>query len=221
MFDSITSKGTSLTNADLEDFSESVLNSALKVEESSITHAFSVKFDLKSGTFDFIPQLPVSFSIDGNLAQKIQQIMAGALYPVLTLLPMNGPVFTRENSSRLSSMRGLRFYFKLGIAKRLFYHKLSDIKAVKKGNSWHIPLMAGYDYVLNTSSAPHFGIEGKSGAGKTVLELSLIQGIWSIPNSHLVICDPKLDLHLYQFANSHERVNYLTPAVNDNPSVFF
>ncbi|MCC4361793.1 hypothetical protein LMB51_02760, partial [Limosilactobacillus reuteri] len=34
------------------------------------------------------------------------------------------------------------------------------------------------------------------------------------------ICDPKLDLHLYQFANSHERVNYLTPAVNDNPSVF-
>ncbi|WP_283586951.1 hypothetical protein [Limosilactobacillus vaginalis] len=200
---------------------ESCLNSALSLNgESTLTNSFQIKFT--DHYFDFIPYLPSTYALSGELAANIEMIATSALYPFFTVFPSNGPQYVRTGSNSFANARALRFFLKKGVYERLMFDRLSQVKPFMGNNgSWLFRLMRGYNYSPFKGSGM-IGISGQSGSGKTILSLYLLQNFISLPDNlkaDLTIVDPKLDANLFSFARSHS-INYLTPGSDQNATSF-
>lgn len=210
-----------MSNDEISIYLESCLNGALNLNgETTLTNSFKIKFT--EHYFDFIPYLPSSYVVSGDLAAQIEQIAMSVLYPFYTVFSANGPQFVRTESKNLANARALRFYLKKGVYERLHFERLSEVQPFQGNNgSWLFRLMKGYNYNPFKGSGM-IGISGQSGSGKTIFSLYLLENFISLPESlkaDLIIVDPKLDSNLYFFAKQNE-VTYLTPGAGQNSTSF-
>lgn len=208
------------TDGELANYTKSVLDTALPIEETSLSHSFDVQVDQDDGYLDFIPMLPTGYALDSEFCKHLQHILVGALYPYFNVFASPAPNFKPTGSDRLNDARSLRIYFRKGLYHRLRFDKLSDCTA-KTNDGYHyvIPLMDGYDYRISTDDVNHLGIMGASGQGKTMLLLYFAQCFLTM-NAQLILIDPKLDTSLYQFAQRNSGIKYYNPSAGDNTSVF-
>lgn len=208
------------TNNEIAEFAKSVLDTALPIEETSLSHSFDVVVSQEQGYLDFIPMLPTSYSLDSEFCKRLQHALVGALYPYFNVFASPAPNFKPTGSNRLNDARSLRIYFRKGLYHRLKFVKLSDCVA-KTNDGYHyvIPLMNGYNYRISTDDVGHIGLTGGSGNGKTMLLLYFAQCFLTM-NAKLIMIDPKLDTALYQFSQKHPEVKYFNPSAGDNTSVF-
>lgn len=210
-----------MSNDEISTYLESCLNGALNLNgETTLTNSFKIKFT--EHYFDFIPYLPSSYVVSGDLAAQIEQISMSVLYPFYTVFPANGPQFVRTKSENLADARALRFYLKKGVYERLHFENFSDVRPFQGNNGkWLFRLMKGYNYDPFRGSGM-IGISGQSGSGKTIFSLYLLKNLVGLPQelrTNLTIVDPKLDSHLFHFAHSYN-VSYLTPGVGQNSTAF-
>lgn len=208
------------SDAEMSNYVKTVLDTALPIEETSLSHSFDIKFNQAKGYLDFVPMLPTSYSLDLDFCKRLQHVLVGALYPYFNVFASPAPNFKATGSNRLNDARALRIYFRKGLYHRLRFDKLSDC-AAKTNDGYHysIPLMNGYNYRISTADVCHLGIMGGSGQGKTMLLLYFAQCFLTM-NAQLTIIDPKLDTSLYQFAKKRPKITYLNPSAGDNTSVF-
>lgn len=198
-----------LTDKSASEKAMGLLDSALSVGESSVTHAYKVVFHLQKGFCDVIFNRPTTFLLDDVLNQKVLTIFSAGFFPYLTFFPLSAPEMVATGSNDFATAMAFRYRFKVGIFKRLKFDRLSDVKI--KG--WTIPLMNGYDFDLFASSGM-VALSGPSGSGKTSFALYLLQAVYSA-GAELMIVDPKLDNSLYRFAEKR-KVSYVTPGDNSN-----
>lgn len=200
-----------LSNSNLADKARRMLDSALKIDESSANHAYSVDFHLENGYFDVIFNVPTSFPIDSDLNKQIQKILIGGFYPLLLIYSNSAPEFIATGSGDFSTARGLRFWFKVGQFSRLHFKNLSQPKM--EGSK--IKLMVGYDFDLYGASGM-VALSGASGNGKTALLCYLLASVLNSKHGATVrIIDPKLDPALHNFAVDRH-LDYVSPSSNMN-----
>lgn len=210
-----------MSNDEISTYLESCLNGALNLNgETTLTNSFKIKFT--EHYFDFIPYLPSSYVVSGDLATQIEQIAMSVLYPFYTVFSSNGPQFVKTGDKNLANARALRFYLKKGVYERLNFKKLSDVQPfLGNDNKWLFRLMKGYNYNPFKGSGM-IGISGQSGSGKTIFSLYLLKNFISLPENlkvDLTIIDPKLDSNLYYFAEQNS-VTYLTPGAGQNSTAY-
>ncbi|MQB69410.1 hypothetical protein [Limosilactobacillus reuteri] len=205
-----------LTSTFISEKSRRSLDSALNVNGSSASHAYSVSTTLQGdkGFVDVVINVPAVFSIDSELNSEILRILTGNWFPFLSFY-QSGPRFIATGTNDFSNGRALRFYFKVGQYHRLTFDTLKDVHMYKST----VPIMEGLNFsLLNTSG--HVAISGTSGNGKSAFLEYLISTVWnSFGNkASITVVDPKLDLGLYKF--SHDTgIRYISP--NSNHSDFF
>ena len=191
---------TSATSADvvkfgknkyeLEQFILRNLNNALNInDESSYLNSFDIKVLSNDTGFLFIPNLPVSYSIDAKLYFEIYAICSGILYPFKTLLSQNNAYFISYDTTNENQARAFFFPWVDGVPSRL---KIGNLHTFikEKVSKEHIPIMDN-NVAIDMTKVVHLAISGSSGSGKTHFVQYLIYCLKSITNQ--IICiDPKL-----------------------------
>lgn len=200
-----------LSNSNLSDKARRMLDSALKVDETSASHAYDVVFNLQQKYFDVVFNVPTSFALDSKLNDEIQKILIGGFYPLLLVYANSAPEFVETHSQDFFTARALRYHFRIGQFHRLQFDSLSQPKM--QGSKIH--LMDGFDFDLYESSGM-VALSGQSGNGKTALLCYLLASILnSKPDAIVKIIDPKLDYSLFNFAQKRH-LDYVSPAGNMN-----
>ncbi|MEW6857697.1 cell division protein FtsK [Streptococcus iniae] len=171
------------------------LNNALDINnESSYLNSFEIKILSNDSGFLFIPNLPVSYSIDTKLHFDLFAICSGILYPFKTLLPQNNAYFVSYDTTNPNLGRAFFFPWIDGVPTRLKIDNLGTFIEQDIAEN-HIPIMAnGINIDMNT--VVHVAISGSSGSGKTHFVRYLIYCLKSFTNQILCV-DPKLsDIYL-------------------------
>lgn len=171
------------------------LNNALDINnESSYLNSFEIKILSNDSGFLFIPNLPVSYSIDTKLYFDLFAICSGILYPFKTLLPQNNAYFVSYDTTNPNLGRAFFFPWIDGVPTRLKIDNLGTFIEQDIAEN-HIPIMAnGINIDMNT--VVHVAISGSSGSGKTHFVRYLIYCLKSFTNQILCV-DPKLsDIYL-------------------------
>lgn len=196
---------TSATSADVVEFGKNKyelaqfilrnLNNALNInDESSYLNSFNIKILSNDKGFLFIPNLPVSYSIDAKLYFELYAICSGILYPFKTLLAQNNAYFVSYDTTNENQARAFFFPWVDGVPSRL---KIGNLHTFikEKVTEKHIPIMSN-NVAIDMTKVVHVAISGSSGAGKTHFVKYLIHCLKSITNQ--IICiDPKLsDIYL-------------------------
>lgn len=181
---------------ELEQFILRNLNNSLDINnESSYLGSFNIKVASNDSGFFYIPNLPVSYSLDSQLYFKISAICAGILYPFKTLLPQNNAFFIPYDTTNENQARAFFFPWLDGIPNRL---KIDNLESFIKQNVSEnaLPVMANNICNISMKSVTHLAVSGASGTGKTHFLRYLISCIKSFTNQ--IICvDPKLsDIYL-------------------------
>lgn len=169
------------------------LNNALDINnESSYLNSFTIKVLSNDTGFLFIPNLPVSYSLDAKLYFLIFAICAGILYPYKTLLPQNNAYFMPYDTDNPNQARALMFPWLDGVPTRL---KIEDFNRFvnEHVSDTCIPLMANgvRGINLNMNTVVHLAISGASGSGKSHFVRYLILCLKKVTNQ-IVCVDPKL-----------------------------
>lgn len=201
------------------------LNNALDInDESSYLNSFDIKVLSNDSGMLFIPNLPVSYSINAQLYFNLYAICAGILYPFKTLLPQNNAYFVPYDSDNPNQARAFFFPWLDGVPSRL---QIQDInRFINEHVSENcIPLMAnGVNGInLDMNKVVHLAISGASGTGKSHFVRYLILCLKKLTNQ--IICiDPKLsdvyllgkELDLKVFAPTHgSNLNSFITEVNE------
>lgn len=174
----------------LEGFLLQNLNNALEINgETSYTNSFMIQKARNDLGFIYIPNLPVSYALDGKLYFKIASIAAGVLYPYKTLLSQNNAYFIPLNMDDPNTARALFFPWIDGIPTR---HKIDDIEAFIKENVSQqcIPIMKN-NISLNMDDIVHMAVSGSSGSGKSFFVEYLIRSLYSFTKD-ITLIDPKM-----------------------------
>ena len=96
------------------------LNNALDINnESSYLNSFEIKVLSNDSGFLFIPNLPVSYAIDGKLYFELFAICSGILYPYKTLLPQHNAYFVPYDTNNPNLGRAFFFPWLDGVPTRL------------------------------------------------------------------------------------------------------
>lgn len=182
----------------LEQFILRNLNNALDInDESSYLNSFDIKVLSNDNGMLFIPNLPVSYSINNQLYFNLYAICAGILYPYKTLLPQNNAYFVPYDTDNPNQARAFFFPWMDGVPSRL---QIQDINRFinERVSDNCIPLMAnGVNGInLDMNNVVHLAISGASGSGKSHFVRYLILCLKKFTNQ--IICiDPKLsDIYL-------------------------
>lgn len=174
------------------------LNNALDINnESSYLNSFTIKVLSNDTGFLFIPNLPVSYSLDAKLYFLIFSICAGILYPYKTLLPQNNAYFTPYDTDNPNQARAFFFPWLDGVPTRLKIKNINSFVNEQISDS-HIPLMAnGKNGInLNMNTVIHVAISGASGSGKSNFVRYLMLCLKKTTGK-IVCVDPKLsDIYL-------------------------
>ena len=196
---------TSATSADVVEFGNNKyelaqfilrnLNNALNInDESSYLNSFDIKVLSNDKGFLFIPNLPVSYSIDAKLYFELYAICSGILYPFKTLLAQNNAYFVSYDTKNENQARAFFFPWIDGVPNRL---KIGNLQTFikEKVSEKHIPIMSK-NIAIDMTKVVHVAISGSSGSGKTHFVQYLIYCLKSITNQ-IVCIDPKLsDIYL-------------------------
>lgn len=181
---------------ELEQFILRNLNNALDINnESSYLGSFNIKVASNDSGFFYIPNLPVSYSLDSQLYFKISAICAGIVYPYKTLLPQNNTYFVSYDTTNPNLARAFFFPWLDGIPTRLKIDNLESF--IKKNVSENtLPVMANNICNISMKTITSLAVSGPSGSGKTHFLRYLITCLKSFTNQ--IICvDPKLsDIYL-------------------------
>ena len=198
-------QATSATSADVVEFGKNKfeleqfilrnLNNALNInDESSYLNSFDIKVASNDSGVFFIPNLPVSYSLNKKLYFDILAICSGILYPFKTLLAQNNAFFVAYDTKNENQARAFFFPWIDGIPKRL---KIGNLQTFikEKVSEKHIPIMSN-TVSIDMTKVVHLAISGSSGSGKTHFVQYLIHCLKSITNQ--IICiDPKIsDIYL-------------------------
>ena len=143
---------TSATSADVVEFGNNKyelaqfilrnLNNALNInDESSYLNSFDIKVLSNDKGFLFIPNLPVSYSIDAKLYFELYAICSGILYPFKTLLAQNNAYFVSYDTKNENQARAFFFPWIDGVPNRL---KIGNLQTFikEKVSEKHIPIMS-------------------------------------------------------------------------------
>lgn len=196
-----------------------MLDAALDVSSTSVTHSYKVIVNLKREYLDIVFSIPVSFMINKELNSQILQILTPSLAGRLTIFPNHGPEIVV-----LNGFPAMRFHFKRGTYRRLVFNSLDDVHA-KDGV---IEFMESYSF--DTKGLANSIWSGQSGLGKTTAMLTAISALTNgvdklgnpIPDSEkpeITVIDPKMDLQLYSFCK-RKKLGYISPASSDNLNLF-
>ena len=179
----------------LEQFLLRNINNALDINnESSYLNSFEIRVLSNDTGFLFVFNLPVSYSIDAKLYERIYAICAGILYPYKTLLPQNNAYFVQYDPDNPNQARAFFFPWVDGVPTRL---KIKELNTFINQNvsEYHLPIMAN-GVNIDMSKVTHIAISGASGSGKTHFLRYLIYCLKAV-NSTIICVDPKLsDIYL-------------------------
>lgn len=175
---------------DLCTFIQRNLNNALDVNgETSYTNSFLIRLAGNDLGFLYIPNLPVSYSLDGDLYQKIYEICAGILYPYKTLLPQSNAYFVPYDDGDPNMARALFFPWVDDIPRRLLIDDIEQYVQTAVTRQ-ALPIMAN-GVSLNLDNIVHLAISGSSGSGKSKFTEYLVRCLTKT-DCQMVLVDPKL-----------------------------
>ena len=167
------------------------LNNALDVNgETSYTNSFMIRLAGNDRGFLYLPNLPVSYSLDNHLYMKIYAICSGILYPYKTLLPQTNAYFVPYDPEEPNLARALFFPWVDGIPERLMIENIDQFIATEVTSN-RIPIMAN-KVNLNMDNIVHLAVSGSSGSGKSKFTEYLIRCLNADSATHLLLVDPKL-----------------------------
>ncbi|HEM3466229.1 DUF87 domain-containing protein [Streptococcus suis] len=187
----LTSSAGFRDNDELCTFIQRNLNNALDVNgETSYTNSFIIRLAGNDQGFLFLPNLPVSYSLDNQLYLKIYAICAGILYPYKTLLPQTNAYFIPYDPDDPNLARAFFFPWVDGIPERLTIDNIDQFIKSKVTED-RIPIMAN-GVALNMNSVVHLAVSGSSGSGKSKFTEYLIRCLHANTSTQLLLVDPKL-----------------------------
>ncbi|UTX65334.1 helicase HerA domain-containing protein [Streptococcus constellatus] len=193
------------------------LNNALDVNgETSYTNSFMIRLAGNDRGFLYLPNLPVSYSLDNQLYMKIYAICSGILYPYKTLLPQTNAYFVPFDPEEPNLARALFFPWIDGIPKRLMIENIDQFIATEVTSN-RIPIMAN-QVNLNMDNIVHLAVSGSSGSGKSKFTEYLIRCLNADSATHLLLVDPKLS-QLYKLGRELN-LEVLSPTFGSNLNSF-
>ena len=193
------------------------LNNALDVNgETSYTNSFMIRLAGNDRGFLYLPNLPVSYSLDNHLYMKIYAICSGILYPYKTLLPQTNAYFVPYDPEEPNLARALFFPWVDGIPERLMIENIDQFIATEVTSN-HIPIMAN-KVNLNMDNIVHLAVSGSSGSGKSKFTEYLIRCLNADSATHLLLVDPKLS-QIYKLGRELN-LEVLSPTFGSNLNSF-
>lgn len=193
------------------------LNNALDVNgETSYTNSFMIHLAGNDRGFLYLPNLPVSYSLDNHLYMKIYAICSGILYPYKTLLPQTNAYFVPYDPEEPNLARALFFPWVDGIPERLMIENIDQFIATEVTSN-RIPIMAN-TVNLNMDNIVHLAVSGSSGSGKSKFTEYLIRCLNADSATHLLLVDPKLS-QIYKLGRELN-LEVLSPTFGSNLNSF-
>ncbi|MFY0998639.1 helicase HerA domain-containing protein [Streptococcus sp. AD045-1] len=193
------------------------LNNALDVNgETSYTNSFMIRLAGNDRGFLYLPNLPVSYSLDNQLYMKIYSICSGILYPYKTLLPQTNAYFVPFDPEEPNLARALFFPWIDGIPERLMIENIDQFITTEVTSN-RIPIMAN-QVNLNMDNIVHLAISGSSGSGKSKFTEYLIRCLNADTATHLLLVDPKLS-QIYKLGRELN-LEVLSPTFGSNLNSF-
>ena len=193
------------------------LNNALDVNgETSYTNSFMIRLASNDRGFLYLPNLPVSYSLDNHLYMKIYAICSGILYPYKTLLPQTNAYFVPYDPEEPNLARALFFPWVDGIPERLMIENIDQFIATEVTSN-RIPIMAN-KVNLNMDNIVHLAVSGSSGSGTSKFTEYLIRCLNADSATHLLLVDPKLS-QIYKLGRELN-LEVLSPTFGSNLNSF-
>ncbi|VEE81919.1 FtsK/SpoIIIE family [Streptococcus milleri] len=193
------------------------LNNALDVNgETSYTNSFMIRLAGNDRGFLYLPNLPVSYSLDNHLYMKIYAICSGILYPYKTLLPQTNAYFVPYDPEEPNLARALFFPWIDGIPERLMIENIDQFIATEVTSN-RIPIMKN-KVSLNMDNIVHLAVSGSSGSGKSKFTEYLIRCLNADSATHLLLVDPKLS-QIYKLGRELN-LEVLSPTFGSNLNSF-
>ena len=193
------------------------LNNALDVNgETSYTNSFMIRLAGNDRGFLYLPNLPVSYSLDNQLYMKIYAICSGILYPYKTLLPQTNAYFVPFDPEEPNLARALFFPWIDGIPERLMIENIDQFITTEVTSN-RIPIMAN-QVNLNMDNIVHLAVSGSSGSGKSKFTEYLIRCLNADTATHLLLVDPKLS-QIYKLGRELN-LEVLSPTFGSNLNSF-
>ena len=193
------------------------LNNALDVNgETSYTNSFMIRLAGNDRGFLYLPNLPVSYSLDNQLYMKIYSICSGILYPYKTLLPQTNAYFVPFDPEEPNLARALFFPWIDGIPERLMIENIDQFITTEVTSN-RIPIMAN-QVNLNMDNIVHLAVSGSSGSGKSKFTEYLIRCLNADTATHLLLVDPKLS-QIYKLGRELN-LEVLSPTFGSNLNSF-
>lgn len=153
-----------------------------------------VEFNLKTHQILIIPREPCQFSVNSELYAQLYELLSVVLYPVITLrkttmqlVKFSTDNYENDTYGELSRMRALAFSYIEGVVERLVVTK-KELLNMRKGSS--IPLTKGFYWDYRKYS--HAIITGVTGSGKSYYLSTLLEQLYDIDNSTIIVVDPKI-----------------------------
>lgn len=211
------SSGAFRDSHELCTFIQRNLNNALDVNgETSYTNSFMIRLAGNDRGFLYLPNLPVSYSLDNQLYMKIYAICSGILYPYKTLLPQTSAYFVPYDPEEPNLARALFFPWIDGIPERLMIENIDQFIATEVTSN-RIPIMAN-KVNLNMDNIVHLAVSGSSGSGKSKFTEYLIRCLNADSATHLLLVDPKLS-QIYKLGRELN-LEVLSPTFGSNLNSF-
>lgn len=176
-----------------------------------------VDFDLQKKQILVIPREPCQFSVNSELYNQLYDLLSVVLYPVITLRKTSMQLVkvneTDEYSNpdeKIAMMRALAFPYLEGVVERLVVTK-KELLGLRTGNS--IPLAKGFSWDYRSYS--HAIITGVTGSGKSYYLSTLLEQLYDIEDSTIIVVDPKIS-DAARWAKDKNDVKLIIPDLNNS-----
>ena len=176
-----------------------------------------VDFDLQKKQILVIPREPCQFSVNSELYNQLYDLLSVVLYPVITLrktsmqlVKVNTTDEYSNSDERIAMMRALAFPYLEGVVERLVVTK-KELLGLRAGNS--IPLAKGFSWDYRRYS--HAIITGVTGSGKSYYLSTLLEQLYDIEDSTIIVVDPKIS-DAARWAKDKKDVKLIIPDLNNS-----
>ena len=198
--------------ADIEKQAQRQLDMTADIEVSANSRDFSVSAQ-KNGLL-ITPTFPSVITWSLETVHKMYQALSIALYPKVTLLPVESFQVIANQTGSLSNGRSIFLPYMIGYPRRLKIANLKQFISQNK-NGHKIPLMQ--NVFLNIDDLVSLGISGESGHGKSWLLRYLMWWFYELSNKNnkcMTVIDVK-GSEPVNFANQRQ-IKALYPQSSNN-----
>lgn len=219
-----------MTNDEMSHIATQVLNHQLTGSPNSLDNAFRVYAHIEEGYLDFVPMLPAvdilgDLTSESELAKKARNALASAFFPYFSFFP-TPPYLVAENTDSFSTARGLRFFFSVGQAERMVFDHLSDYEPIRYKDGYLLPMQSGFGHkigsgiVISPTESANLLIAGRSGSGKTITLLGLLELASKYGEKSLMtVIDGKNDSNLRKYCQ-RKSINYIAQNGEETATIF-